>query len=293
MNKMLKTTVIASIATILGSAVYAAEPLAQAVSAPVAPKAAEAQAATADSNANAAESSSCLKNFSASVAAGYESAYIFRGKKEANESWQLSIELGYALTEALGFYADIWHNAPFSSSQTNRTDLTFGVTYAIAGFTFDAGYTYTNYQRGERDVNRSGSGNEFKFGVAYDLSAIYGDSLAGIKIVPSAYFIAGCDQSEKVFELAVSASAPLSKWLFGKEFLALEGSAFWGFSTTTPNNYNYVGLTGDLVWNVTDYAAFRLGLRWAANDDGEKRGYNQNGYSDNNIWYGVSLGRCY
>ena len=101
-------------------------------------------------------------------------------------------------------------------------------------------------------------------------------------------------------EVAISASLPVSKWAFGKDFLSVEASVFYGYLTEDrqnflgdlareTNSYNYVGVTADLVWKVNDICAVKGGVRWAANDDGDKYGRNQYFYSDNNLWWGMSV----
>lgn len=288
MNNILKTTVVAGFAAMLGSASL----MAQEAAAPAAAPAQECQKAWTKPS---------LDDLKASVSVGYESMYIFRGKAQTIDNIQASLDIGYAVTDALGIYGGVWHNSPLSehagAGDWTDTQLSAGVTYGVAGFIFDAGYTSYWYNGARPSFN---STNEVKAGVLYDTSAILGKYLGGATIVPSAYYYYDFDRMSNTVEVAISASLPVSKWAFGKDFLSVEASVFYGYLTEDrqnflgdlareTNSYNYVGVTADLVWKVNDICAVKGGVRWAANDDGDKYGRNQYFYSDNNLWWGMSV----
>lgn len=284
MNNMLKTTIIAGFAAVLGSATLAAQDAAPAQQAP---------AAKCDSSASCFAPS--LSKFGASVSFGYEDAYVFRGKYQTDHNFQGSVDFGYALTDAWGVYAGVWNSTPLSGDNSwVETDISIGTTFAVAGFVFDFGYTYYWYNYGHPYAG-FGDTNELKFGVAYDMSALLGDSLGGVSITPSLYYYYDFDRNSNDVEAAINVVLPVAKWMFNKDFLNVETSAYAGFSNQErfadgrgENNYWYIGLSADLVWKVNEICAIKGGIRWAANDDGDKYGDLQNYHSDNNVWYGLS-----
>ena len=275
MNNILKTTVIAGFAAMLGSATLVAQ------------------------DAAASKDSSCcpisIEKLSASLSFGVEGVHAFRGKAVTMDSIQASFDLGYAVTDALGIYAGVWNNAPLSGANDwNETDISFGATYAFQGFVFDAGYTFYWFNN---NSTRPANSHEIKAGVSYDTSALLGKYLGGATLVPSLYYYYDFDHMANYLEVAISGSLPVSKWAFDKDFLSVEASIFYGFvnsernpgvSSRSTNGYNYVGATADLVWKINDIFSVRGGVRWVANDDQNKYGSNQNGHSDNQVWGGIS-----
>ncbi len=296
MNKTLKTTIITSVAAMLCSMSFAQN------SAPVAaaPAAAQPAAATQQSSSSMMDDilTPSLKKFSASVTVGYESSYVFRGIKISDSSIQPEIALGYALTDALGVYASVWSTTPFESDDSNEIDFNLGATYSIAGFTFDAGYTHYWYTSSHIGL----ATNELKVGVAYDTSAVLSkvsSVFADLAITPSFYYYYDLDLHANTIELAVSASAPVSKWFLGEDmdFLSVESSLYYGYSTSdrykdetgwhgSTNSYSYVGASADLVWKINDMCRASIGIRWAANNNSPE------GYGSDNeqlLWGGGSV----
>ena len=271
MNKTLKTTVIAGVAALLGSATLIAQ-----------------DAAPASQNAWYVPS---IEKFSADFSFGIETMHVFRGKAVTKDNIQASIDVGYAVTDALGVYAGVWNNSSLSNGNRdwNETDLSFGATYAFKGFVFDAGYTYYWFNNSNAPVNT----NEIKAGVSYDTSAFLGKYLGGATLTPSLYYYYGFEDKANFVELALNASLPVSKWAFDKDYLDIEASIFYGYANARrsannhsrdENSYNYVGLSADLVWTVNDMFKVRGGLRWTSNDDGSSR----NDYSADQVWWGIS-----
>lgn len=297
MNKTLKTTIITSVAAMLCSFSFAQN------SAPVAaaPAAAQPAAAAQQSSTSMMDDilTPSLKKFSASVTVGYESSYVFRGIKCSDSSIQPEIALGYALTDALGVYASVWATSPFESDDSNEIDFNLGATYAIAGFTFDAGYTHYWYTSSPVGL----ATNELKVGVSYDTSAILSkvsSVFADLAITPSAYYYYDLDLHANTIEIAVSASAPVSKWFLGEDmdFLSVESSLYYGYSTADrfkssmgwiggTDSYSYVGASADLVWKINDMCKASIGIRWAANNNNPEG----EGNSDNEqlLWGGGSI----
>lgn len=296
MNKMLKTTIITSFAAVLCSLSYAqnANPVV------VAPAPAQAAPAAQQSSSSMMDDilTPSLEKFSASVTVGYESSYVFRGIKVSDSSIQPEIALGYAVTDALGIYGTVWASTPFESDNSNEIDFNVGATYAIAGFTFDAGYTHYWY------TDSFGlATNELKIGVSYDTSAALSkvsSIFADLAITPSLYYYYDLDLHANTIEVAVSASAPVSKWFLGEDmdFLSVESSLYYGYSTSdrykTPmgwrggtDGYSYVGASADLVWKINDMCKASIGIRWAANNNSPEGTGSSN--NEQLLWGGGSI----
>lgn len=308
MNKTLKTTIITGFAAMLGSFSYAQNAAPVATAPAAAPAVAQAQPAAQQEAPSTMDQilTPSLKKFSASVTVGYESNYVFRGIKYSESSIQPEIALGYALTDALGVYASAWSTTPFESDDSNEIDFNLGATYAIAGFTFDAGYTHYWYTSSPVGL----STNELKIGVSYDTSAVLSkvsSIFADLAITPSVYYFYDLDLHANTVEVAVSATAPVSKWFLGedKDFLAVESSLYYGFATgdrfksdlgwfRNTDSYSYVGANVDLVWTINDMCKASIGIRWAANNNnGAELGFPRNGSNDEQLLWGggsVSMG---
>lgn len=300
MNKMLKTTIITGLATMLGSLSYA-QNAAPVAAAPAAAPAAQAQPAAQQEAPSMMDEilTPSLKKFSASVTVGYESNYVFRGLKYSESSIQPEVALGYALTDALGVYASVWSTTPFESDDSNEIDFNLGATYAIAGFTFDAGYTHYWYTSSPIGL----STNELKIGVSYDTSAVLSQVssiFADLAITPSVYYYYDLDLLANTIEASISMTAPVSKWFLGedKDFLAIESSLYYGYVTAdrfktdmgwfrNTDSYSYVGASADLVWSINDMCKASIGIRWAANN-ASPNGYG-NSEDEQLLWGGGSV----
>lgn len=285
MNNMLKTTIIAGFAAALCSASYAAEAAAEA--APANPVSPYFTGVTQPS----------MDRLSASVSFGFESEYVFRGKKEASDSFQPEVAVSYAMGENWGVYTSVWNNSPLKNSDFNETDINIGATYSIAAFTIDAGYTYYWYN----DVKNGGfaATNELKAGLNYDSTELLGrvsSVLADLSITPSVYYYYDFDRMANTVELAVFSSVPVTKWMFGedKDFLSVDTSVFYGWTSSdrsksggvisrSTNSYSYGGVTADLVWKVNSICRAAVGIRWAMNNDDAW------GNDEQLLWYGASV----
>lgn len=68
-----------------------------------------------------------------------------------------------------------------------------------------------------------------------------------------------------------------------------------GQSGKNRNSYTYGGITADLVYSLNDCANVRIGVRWAANNDGtSKEGrtfttYKNQGGTESNVWWGAGI----
>lgn len=314
MKNILKTTLIASLSAMAGVVSLSAQEQAAAPAVPAAsPEAAAAPAASSgSSNVNSVLNdlksdlmTPSADKFHMNLSVGYEDSHVFRGKKEAESSFQASINAAYRLADALGIYVGWWQNAQLNDPRTikgqmgDETDFTLGVQYAIAGFNFDLGYTYYWFHSAYDVLAGFESTNEIKLGVAYDTKAILGNTLAGTSLTPSLYYYHDFDKQANTLEARVDVNLPVGKWAFNHEAFSVDSAFFFGYNTQDrnknlgqfyhhTNSYMYIGFTIDAVYKINKYAAIKGGIRWAANDDGDKYGALQNYASDNNVWYGFS-----
>lgn len=217
-----------------------------------------------------------LKNFSADISLGYESMYVFRGIALANSSIQPSVELGYKIFEGAKIYGGFWNSTALKSDETFEVDLYGGVQYEISSFTFDVGYTYYLYP------SDSFHTNEIKAGVSYDTSEILGD----FNISPSVYYYYDFNLEQNYVEVALSHSSPISKWMFGKEYLSWENSVFGGYSKYEDGSYGYAGVSSSLALKLMDNLSVSAGIRYAWNS------YSKDELllgSNSNLWFGTSI----
>lgn len=287
MKNMLKTTLFAGVAAMLAPFTFAADaaqPAAQQ------PQQAEKSFLSAD-------------KFSASVSFAYESNYVFRGIREAQDSLQPEVEVAYAISDALGAYVGVFNNSPLDDNYT-ETDINVGMTYQVAAFTFDLGYTlYWNTSLGNKKDFKFDTTNEIKVGVSYDTSELLGD----FAVTPSLYYYYDFDMECNTVEVSLDYSAPISKWILGegKDFLSLDTSIYYGYRNGSrfkaygdvyhdSNGYSYVGINADLVLRVNEICALSFGVRWANVNAhstvdsvmGETRPFGK--YADT-VWFGTSM----
>lgn len=262
---ILKTTLIAGAAAMLSPLSFAAD------AAPVVENSQPQQAQKSFLSAD---------KFSASVSFGYEGNYVFRGIREAQDSLQPEVEVAYAVTDALGVYAGVFNNSPLDHNYT-ETDINFGVTYQIAAFTFDLGYTlYWNTSLGPKKAVKFDTTNELKVGVSYDTSELLGD----FAVTPSLYYYYDFDMECNTVEFSLDYSAPISKWILGedKDFLSIDTSLYVGYRNGSrfrfgdgmgyrtvyhdSCGYTYVGINADLVLRINEICSLSCGVRWANNN---------------------------
>ena len=286
---ILKTTLIAGAAAMLSPFSFAAE----------AAPAADAQPQPAQKSFLSAD------KFSASVSFGFESNYVFRGIREAQDSLQPEVEVAYALTDALGAYASVFNNSPLDHNYT-ETDINLGLTYQVAAFTFDLGYTlYWNTSLGPKKAVKFDTTNELKVGVSYDTSEILGD----FAVTPSLYYFYDFDMECNTVEFSLDYSAPISKWILGedKDFLSIDTSLYAGYRNGSrfligdgqggrmvyhdSCGYTYVGINADLVLRINEICSVSFGLRWAnvnAHTSAATGTAPFGTYADT-VWYGTSM----
>ncbi len=288
MKNVLKTTLFAGVAAVLAPFTFASD-AAQPAAQPAIQQTQSKSLFDAD-------------KFSASVSFAYESNYVFRGIREAQDSLQPEVEVAYALTDALGAYIGVFNNSPLDDNYT-ETDINLGMTYQVAAFTFDLGYTlYWNTSLNDRGMKafKFGTTNELKVGVSYDTSEIMGD----FAIKPSLYYYYDFDMECNTVEFSLDYSAPLSKWFLGeeKDFLSLDTSIYYGYRNGSrfkaagqvyhdSVGYSYVGINADLVLRLNEVCSLSFGLRWANTNAHRtvKSGTAPFGTYSDTVWFGTSM----
>lgn len=252
--------------------------------------AAESAAATPSSDASAQKeintifdipaSSKIFENFSGSLAADYESEFIFRGKQLAGNVVSPSVDLGYDIGSGFAAYVGWWGCYSTDEGDYTENDLYAGITYTIENFTVDFGYTAYLYPSGSNE-------NELKLALSYDTSELLGD----FAVSPYVAGYYNLTYSGTVIEAGLSYSAPVTKWLIGQNWGTLDIAGFGGYADycagmSDHGGYAYAGASIDAGFAISETIGFSIGARYACNNDGDD-GYAAREGKENNLWFGV------
>ncbi|WP_309386521.1 hypothetical protein [Cerasicoccus frondis] len=233
-----------------------------------------------------AASADFLSDLSIAGTFDYESEYVFRSSKLAQESFQPSVDFGYSVLGG-DLYAGIWTMQPISAGYANEIDFYTGYAYPVTDiFTVDAGFTYYYYpDTGVGGLTRS---REVFLGASAD-----------VLLSPAVYFYYDVDLEQTVFEFSIGYSLDLGEYA-SVEGLSLDTGAYLGFVDTQDvgglggglhNGYTYGGITLDLVYALNENVSSSIGGRWSINNDGKGAGVNVGGESK--LWFGATLGFAY
>ena len=255
---------------------------------------AQPQEKVAESLADLKLGSKVLDRFSASVAVGYESEYVFRGIKEAGHSMSPQVDLGYDFGAGFAAYVGYWgsYEVAESTESFNESDIYAGVTYTIKNITFDVGVI--NYIYADDTCDEW----EWKAAVSYDTTDLLGD----FNVCPSIAYFYNNELDTSTVELGLSYSAPVMKWINGDNWLSIDSSVIYGYISRQGTNakansgdYGYIQLKSDVRIAVTDYCSYSFGIRYSWASGNAVRG--SGAYADptiladehHNVWFGTAI----
>ncbi|GHC11424.1 hypothetical protein [Cerasicoccus arenae] len=268
-----------------------------------------------------------LSDLSISGTFDFETEYVYRASKLADQSFQPSVEFGYPVLGG-DLYAGVWTNQPITPATTaitvggipvgtaragigNEIDFYAGYAYPVTDiFTVDLGATYYWYPEsaGAGAINHT---TEVYFGVSAD-----------VLLSPAVYFYYDFDLKQTLVELSIGYSLDLGEYL-GAEGLSIDTGAYFGLLNTgdtsggsatnfilnppvagltapvdNSNGYTYGGVTGDLVYAFSENVSGSIGVRWSINNDGDSGTLAGNGPANffgsaSQVWFGSTLGFSY
>ena len=172
-----------------------------------------------------------------STTVGFDSSYVFRGVKLADNSLTVSIDAEFDE----GTYLGMWTNQPVTGNIDNEFDFYGGLNFDVAeGILMDVGGTIYYYP----ESGQNSETFELFTGFTFDTD-----------LSPSVYFY----------------------WDFDLEAFTVEGSAGHSFEVDSKNSidvaaflgnvdgkgfsYTYYGASADLVHNLSDNSAASIGIR--------------------------------
>jgi uncharacterized protein (TIGR02001 family) len=281
----------------------------------------------ASSLATAAYAQSPLGDLSASGTVGFESQYVFRGKKITDAAMQPKGEFGIPVFQGQGdIYAGVWSNDPVSRrgthagpDQLSEIDLFGGFIYTLpGGFRADLGNTYYWYPEDGGVSVPTAAGprlsrtDETYFGVTYDTT-----SLLKVNLSPSLYYYHDWFLDSDVVEISakyvwdVSRISNINGLSIVPELTAGWDNTrrMWGDQTnltsidpTNPtgnwhDSWCYWMASVELDYAVSDFCKIYLNASYAGNNDGTGlapygaiTGENaQNGGTQTSVWAGGGL----
>lgn len=271
--------------------------------------------ATAAAGLSAQETGSSIEDLSITGTFDFETEYIFRGKELAEQSFQPSVEFGFPVLGG-DLYTGIWTNQPIKSGEANEIDFYGGFAYPVTEmFTVDVGFTYYWYPdsvpaSSADGINPPGTpslpGTGSNTGISQTREIYVGVS-ADVILSPALYFYYDFDLEQTVLEGSIGYSFDLGEYV-GTEGISFDVGAYLGWLSANAyngsqrgsvdkwnNGYIYGGITGDLVYEISENVSSSLGIRWSANNDGsDNTGFNGGNLgTDSNLWFGATLGFAY
>jgi len=229
------------------------------------------------------------RELSVSATFGYESEYIFRGQKQANQSFQPAVDLSYG-----GFYAGIWNNNEIDGDQTSdatseEVDFYAGYSYDIdETFSVDIGSTYFYFP--DDDSGAGGGAN------ATSTFESYVGLNADVLLAPSAYVYYDWDLEALTLEGSVGHSFEIA------EKTSLDLSATGGWVDTDDNSPDdgsidnesenwYWSAKADVTYAIAENASISAGPRVGGfdveDDSSTNPAFTQD--SDEFFWWGASF----
>lgn len=263
-----------------------------------------------------------LSDLSISGTFDFETEYVYRASKLADQSFQPSVEFGYPVLGG-DLYAGVWTNQPITPATTaivaggvpvgtaragigNEIDFYAGYAYPVTDiFTVDLGATYYWYPEsaGLGAINHT---TEVYFGVSAD-----------VLLSPAVYFYYDFDLKQTLVEFSIGYSLDLGEHI-GAEGLSIDTGAYAGLLNTgdvtggadlsplgvaalgadSSNGYTYGGVTADLVYAFSENVSGSIGVRWSINNDGADGTVAGNGPAnffggESQLWFGSTLGFSY
>lgn len=224
-----------------------------------------------------------IENFSVSIAANYETEFIFRGKKLAGSTVSPAVDISYDLGQGFGIYAGWWACYSADSEGYEENDIYAGITYSIKNFTIDLGYIAYLYPTYNANPSTE---NEAKIMISYDTSEFLGD----YNVSPYLAFYYNFTCSGTTLEAGLSYVAPVSKWLIGENWACIDMKVYYGwndiagYDVPLHNAYGYAGFEINGVLSITEYFSVSVGMRYAYCND-----YTYQDPTASRLWMGSSV----
>ncbi len=182
----------------------------------------------------------------------WESDYIFRGVRLADEYIAPSIDVSYG-----DFYAGIWAALPVESMKWDGTDQNEVDYYAGYGLglseTISADFGFTYYTYPETTDDFFGSGNTFE---------IYGGLSFDVPFSPAVYAFYDFDLKALTLEVSGGHSIDLT------EESAVDFSVYFGnVNPDSGGDYFYYGAGVSYNYSLTEHAAVSVGVNFYGADE--------------------------
>ncbi|MCB1120082.1 MAG: hypothetical protein KJT03_00920 [Verrucomicrobiae bacterium] len=189
-----------------------------------------------------------------SVSLGYESSYVFRGFKLADESMTASVEAAFG-----DAYLGMWTNQPIVKGFDNEFDFYGGMAFDLAeGLSAAFGGTLYYYPE-------SGSGS--------DTFELFADFAFDTELSPGVAFYYDLDLEALTIEGYIGHSFEMD------EKSSFDVAAFYGWVDGDGFDYSYYGASADIVYSLGDTASASIGVRYSNGSDGP----------DDETWFGGSI----
>jgi len=188
-------------------------------------------------------STNAAEDVDISMSVGYESRYIFRGVKLADESMVVSIDAAFE-----DAYLGMWTNQPITGNFDNEFDFYGGVGFEVAeGISMDVGGTLYFYPES---------------GVGSETFELYAGFAFETELSPAIYLFYDLDLEAFTFEASVGHSFEMD------EKSSLDVAAFLAHVDGDGFNYHYYGVSGDVVYSLGDSSTASIGVRVSDGSDG-------------------------
>lgn len=202
----------------------------------------------------AALSSLKAEDITGSVSVGYESQYIFRGFKLADESMVASVDLEFDSA-----YLGLWTNQPLIRGYENEVDFYGGFGFDVSeGISMDVGGTVYYYPE-------SGSNT--------DTFELFTGFVFETDLSPSVYVYYDLDLEALTLESSVGHSFELD------DNASFDVAAFMGWVDVEGASYSYFGASADVVFSISDNSSGYVGIRATDGSSGP----------EGEIWGGAGL----
>ncbi len=220
-----------------------------------------------------AQSSAPSSSYKVSADFTYANDYVFRGIKQAGNSFQPSIEVTVD-----DFYAGFWTNQPITKREYNEMDIYAGYKQQLTdNLQLDVIATYYWYPESEGQMTDKtyevGVGATYNFhGISTSVYGYYDFRLEATTLQASAGYS---------FPIA-----PLGTSLDFNVYLGTVSSRDYypdALATGQKEAYNYYGADLTLPYRINDNAIVHAGLHYASND-GEPAWAD-----DNKLWFTLGL----
>ncbi|MDR0902945.1 MAG: TorF family putative porin [Opitutaceae bacterium] len=220
-----------------------------------------------------AQSTTPSSSYKVSADFTYASDFVFRGIKQAGDSFQPSIEVTVD-----DFYVGLWTNQPIKNREYNEIDIYAGYKQSITDvLQLDVIATYYYYP--EAETQMTGKSYEVGAGVTYNYRGISA----------SVYGYYDFRLEATTFQASAGYSFPIEPLGLSLDFsmyigtVSARDAAPDALATGQHEAYNYYGADLTLPYHIRDNAIIHAGLHYASND-GEPIGAD-----DNKLWFTLGL----